>query len=641
MTGFSAKDEISSTEKLLDVIRGGSTGAELAAVPASSRIKTAQGFLQRVPFVQKRKCVGVEIGDNGLTLVKIAQLSESRSRLLNYRTLPYVSNVPRHSSDFHEFLRSSLIDFCGSLRGVEIWAVISTTLVDVRQIRIPKVAKKELFNAVFWTAKREMNFDEKESVFDFESQGEVIEDGVAKTRVMTYTAPRETVKEIRALFIKSGIHLDGLTTTAFAIQNLFRSNWVPTSDVTTYANLYLSDAYSRIAVFSQGDLILTREIKTGVDSLIISLVESFNEAKGGLTKEAAGDQGTVPPSLDALEERLDALEVNWERARERLFDLDDGPNGSRDGVADRQDDEEIVEMVGPALERLIRQVERTFEYHSRLARGDPVQRIFITGAVNIRGSIIEHISRSLGIRTEVMDPLHPSHPFLTDVTPPASVSERALYTSTLGLALSSNARTPNLLFTFDDKEKQAAIARINRSIFIIFMAIMLALTGVYVWQEYSSSQNGAAISKLKEELARYTPAAERSVLVQIAAKVKNKEQMLKGQANEVLGIAVLSELAVLTPPNVRLVGVTVDLGGIPEPQAKAATPAQPKTLSKSLVIDGIVRGDSQTLEASLVRYVMRLGASPIFINPTVHSSSLETYQGLGEVLHFILKMGLV
>ena len=54
------------------------------------------------------------------------------------------------------------MDFCGPLRKVNLWTTISTAKVDVKQIRIPKVAKKEVFNAIFWTAKREMNFDEKE-----------------------------------------------------------------------------------------------------------------------------------------------------------------------------------------------------------------------------------------------------------------------------------------------------------------------------------------------------------------------------------------------------------------------------------------------------------------------------------------------
>jgi hypothetical protein len=46
-------------------------------------------------------------------------------------------------------------------------------------------------------------------------------------------------------------------------------------------------------------------------------------------------------------------------------------------------------------------------------------------------------------------------------------------------------------------------------------------------------------------------------------------------------------------------------------------------------------------EASLARFLMQLGSSPMFVNPTIHSNALETYQDIGEAFHFVLTMGLV
>ena len=242
-----------------------------------------------------------------------------------------------------------------------------------------------------------------------------------------------------------------------------------------------------------------------------------------------------------------------------------------------------------------------------------------------------------------MDPLNPANPLSTNVMPPDCVSDRIPYTSPLGLALSNNSRTPNLLFTFKDKEEQAAVARINRSIFWVFMSVVLILMSVFVWQEVNSRKKKAELFRLTQELAQYTPAADQTSIMQLAAQVKNQQSILKEKANEYLGVAVLSELSALTPPNIRLMGISTDLGWKqPEVQAKdTETPGQSKTVAKSLVIDGIVQGDSQTFEASLARFLMKLGSSPIFINPTIHSNALETYQEVGEVFHFVLKMGLI
>jgi Tfp pilus assembly PilM family ATPase len=635
-TVLSKSDEISSSEKSLDAI-----GGEASPVPAPSISQRVQELLPNLLFFQKRINVGVEIGYSFLTMLKIMQLSESRCKLLDLRYVPFEPNVSPHSPGFQEFLRSTVTGFCDSLSNVSLWTSISTTQVDLRQIRIPKVDKKELFNAIFWTAKREMVFDEKESVFDFEIQGEAIEDGIAKTRVMTYTAPRNAVNEVRDLFSRSGLRLTGVTTTSFAVQNLFRTRWVPTSGLTTFANLYLGDNYSRIAIFSRGNLILTREIKTGVDSLIISLVESFAATKREPVAGVA-EQGKAVASLEDMEQKLDALEANWERARNMLCNAEDCDSRiCPEGIVVQPEKEDLVELVRPALERLVRQVERTIEYHSRLATGEPVERLFVSGAINICPAIINHICHSLSIETGILDPLNPANPFSTSIAPPASVSERIPFTSTLGLALSDNSRTPNLLYTFKDKEEEAAVARINRSIFLVFISVVLILLGVFLLQELSSRQKKAEIVQLQQELAHYTPAVDQNAIMQLASRVKSQQQMLKEKAGEYVGIAVLSELAALTPPNIRLISIGADLGAIPAPLVKDTNPAQNKGVSKSLVIDGIVQGDSKSLEAALATYLMRLGSSPIFVNPAIHSSTLETYQEVGEVLHFILKMGLI
>jgi hypothetical protein len=324
-----------------------------------------------------------------------------------------------------------------------------------------------------------------------------------------------------------------------------------------------------------------------------------------------------------------------------LFNGNDAPQKSPEGTAVGPDNEKILEMVGPALERLIRQIERTFEFYSRLGRSGAVEKLFISGAVNICETVANHISQSLAMKIEIIDPLNPVNGFLTDVLPPVSAAERSLYTCTMGLALSGKSRTPNLLFTFEDKEKQTVITRINRSIFVVFMSIISILAGYFFWQENLSSQKQKEISILQQELAQYSPLVDQNLFMQTAAKVKMEQKILKASANEYLGIAVLSELSALTPDNIRLINITADLGRLSEVHVKDGNPGPKKSIPKSLVIDGIVQGDGQTLEASLARYLMKLGSSPVFVNPSVHASSLETYQEIGEALHFVLKMGLV
>lgn len=578
---FFPSDEISSTAKLLDVIRGECSSSpglsESSALPSPSRGQAVREFLQYLPLFRKRTDVGIEIGTSHLTMVKMVQLSPFRHKMLDYRSIPFEPVTPGGEPRFYEFLRSAVIEFCGSLKRTNLWSMLPAGPVELRQIRIPqKVARKELFNAIFWVAKKEMKFDEAVSLFDFEVQGKVVEESVGKIWVMAYTAPKEAVREISRIFAKSGLELAGLTVAPFAVQNLFRTQWVSTSGLSTYAGLQVGEVSSRISIFSHGNLILTKEIDTGTAHL----------------------------------------------------------------YSDRIEEEDSFEEEGPAVEELTRRVGEVFEYHSEHGKGKPIERLFVFGPVNPGKAVLNNIADNLGVETVTVDLLNPANPFLSSVRPPPSVAERSLYSSALSLALSDNSRTPNLLCTFEEKERRAAVALLNRSLVWIFATLCVILGAIFLWQERLWHQKTAELTLLRQALAQYTPLVDHGTVTQLVSKVKEQQRQLRGKADKYLGIAVLSELSALTPAPIRLIGVTAALGGISEGTAKDIGPGQSKGPSKSLVVDGLIQADSLTAEASLAHYLMKLGSSPMFLDPSIHVSARETYPGVGEVLHFILKMGL-
>ena len=71
-------------------------------------------------------------------------------------------------------------------------------------------------------------------------------------------------------------------------------------------------------------------------------------------------------------------------------------------------------MIEPALERLARQVERTFEHYATTMPGDRITQIFVSGAMNIYQPIVDYVGSQLGITSAVLDPLssHTSDTFL-------------------------------------------------------------------------------------------------------------------------------------------------------------------------------------------------------------------------------------
>ena len=98
------------------------------------------------------------------------------------------------------------------------------------------------------------------------------------------------------------------------------------------------------------------------------------------------------------------------------------------------------------------------------------------------------------------------------------------------------------------------------------------------------------------------------------------------------GLAVIEEITELTPPNVRLLSLSVQLGDDPAKQKSEK--------SRDLILSGLVWGDRLTLESTLAGYLMELNNSLLFEKPTISKKSFERFEG-EEVLRFTARLKLV
>ena len=174
------KDEISSTEKLLGLIRQKENKVEPPAEPESSETfqkPQQQTMLSNVVSMRKRTGVGIDIGYHELSLAMVNQISDKRQELMGFISIPYEAGITPNSTKFPQFLRNTLKDFCGRNKKVALWNAISSAKVETRNLKIPKVSKKQIDNATYWTLKKDLSFNEDEMIFDYEVLGDVVEDG--------------------------------------------------------------------------------------------------------------------------------------------------------------------------------------------------------------------------------------------------------------------------------------------------------------------------------------------------------------------------------------------------------------------------------------------------------------------------------
>jgi type IV pilus assembly protein PilM len=627
------RDEVTSTERLLDLIRTDSKPdfAPGSGGPDKSFRLRLKNLINNPVSLTKTFSVGVDLGHDDIKMVKVRQISSQKYEMLEYERIPFNENVDRQSPNFPQFLRTVLTDFCGNTKNVALWCTISSARVETRQIRIPKVNPKQIPNSVYWSYKKLSSFDETKNIFDFEILGEVEEGERPKIEVMAYTALQQEVKDLKDTFSKAGFPLKGISIVPFAFQSLLRSGLIETDEMNV-SSLFIGRDWSRIDIFSEGNLMLSRGIKAGVKTMIEAL---RTEIEGNLFELSIAKS----PTKDSA--RIRAIKKKLKNELEQAHQLFFGViHDSAPSVLDERQrllkEDKIFKMILPALERLVRQVERTLRHFSLNNDNARVGKIYISGGVNPHQRIVDYIGEELAIPTETLNPFADSANFLSLAPSPDNPSEQSAYVPAMGMALSSNTLTPNFLYTYKDKQKAASGQLINRGVFAAFGMVVLLCIGVTFWQGRQVEEKEFKLLQLQRQLENVTLRVDKPLILKLVDETRANRSQITRIGQKYFGLAVISELTQLTPSSVRLISISTTLAGVPGKQKENNKGSKPKTL----VLEGIISGDRLILEPKLAGFLMELKNSPMFDEPKLAKKSFERFKDT-EVLRFIAQLKLL
>jgi len=186
-------------------------------------------------------------------------------------------------------------------------------------------------------------------VFDFDILGDITKDGLQKIEVIAFIAPQVEIEKLQNIFSKSGFPLTGVSIIPFAFQNLLRAQLIE-SEVNNICSLYIGRDWSRIDIFSNQNLVLSRGIKAGINSMLEAIREEIEMTLG---RDALGPPESGDSDLNQTEEEVAAYESGLTR---KLFNgIEDSSFLSAEEVADLGlQPDEIFQMIQPAMDRLVR-----------------------------------------------------------------------------------------------------------------------------------------------------------------------------------------------------------------------------------------------------------------------------------------------
>ena len=348
--------------------------------------------------------------------------------------------------------------------------------------------------------------------------------------------------------------------------------------------------------------------------------------------------------VDALSEDPSAP-LSPDQARSALLSVVSETDGDAPSVPAPCGRDEVLSLLRPALQRLARQVERTLAFYSVESQTPRVEHLYVTGVLAPCHDITAYVAEQINAT------VHPLEPFeQLDLAPgvqaPPELQERTAYALPLGLALSQWERTPNLLYTHQDREKHEYRKRFQKCCFLVFLLLLAAAAAVDHWQRGLAEKRHAYLTSILSQLADTDEPITNDRIEAMLTMARQELDTRKRVAKRSLALAVFAELSQKTPEHVRLLTAVLDLGHPPLPTttpgsaAAGPSPANGKEPAPpTLVLTGYVTGQSELLESRLVQYIIGLENSPLLNQLSLKTSQTESYTS-GDVLYFSLRAGI-
>lgn len=608
------KKEISSTDNLLDVIRGEKKIHHEPLVEPLLRSGNASQIhnISSVSFDPRKTTVGISVSPEGIYFFAIEHF-HAKQKVVGYHFLEIDMRAGIDLGGIYDALRRENIIESFQLKKTKNWFLVSSDEIEFWDVSIPtKIDAKGIPNAVYWAAKNKNKFDDSSVYFDYYFIDECTEKGIDKNRFGVYTVPKRKVQEVLGLFKKLGISLQGVTTFPLCCAQVLKSH-MGIRDDGPVAVIVVEREWSRIDLYYKNALAFSRRIKTGIESFAVSIQERSRMSLVQEPDASETDLGDVsrPPDM-SLEDAFEILH-GYFQTREKSETDPPGQAGQ----------EEIMEMIEPATERLIRQLERTFAHFRSTMHVPALTKLVFVGQIANFTPLVTYIGSQLDLKAETLDPFAlPGLPVTSPI--PASMRERAAYAPSCAAALSISSDTANLLYSFRDRLRAKTLSRVHRISTLVFIGLFSIIFLVFGWNYRAYQQQLSEYSAITKELSEYPDKITAASTMKMLDAIKKKHLYLQKYEKRFVPVSALYELTSLTPHTISIASVLNNNGD---------TDGKPRTF----IIDGYVVGEDSMLDSYLSNYIVMLDNSLLFSDPKIQKREIE--KGLdGDEIHFVVSV---
>lgn len=344
--------------------------------------KKQSAFKISIPLsslIENSSLVGLDIGTHS---VKYMQLRKTFRGLqvINFGSYP----VPDCSAEmddkqknrlFSEVLQKNFQN--RPFKNALITSAVYGLKVLFKKIQVPKSFRKELAKAVPWACRKDLPFPVESTLFEYKRIDKQ-DKSDEKLDIFVVAAQKDLVSNHIEILKDAQIVPSKVSTIPVALWSLF-NEILKKEPQKCFGLIDIGANSSHIIFIKNGQLEFARQISTGAGD--------FTEALTGAI------------FINGEEISLDAKRA--ESIKRKYGFPDESQDGTtKEGIPLK----EVSALMGPVLERLLSEIQRTIEFFKEKFDVEALESIYVTGGGALMKNLIPRLSRELKLEIEVLNP---------------------------------------------------------------------------------------------------------------------------------------------------------------------------------------------------------------------------------------------
>ncbi|HYO66184.1 MAG TPA: type IV pilus assembly protein PilM [Archangium sp.] len=337
--------------------------------------------------------------DIGSTSVKMILLKEQRKRgqvsyalqSFGMKPLPpeaIVDGALMNSTAIVQALQELMSEL--KIKNKEVAIGVSGHSVIIKKIQMPRMSQEELEESIQWEAEQYIPFDVKDVNIDTQILDAGGNDATGQMDVLLVAAKKDMINDYTTVVSESGLQPVVVDVDAFAVQNMFASNYdVPDKETVVLINAGASVV--NINIISNGITVFTRDVTIG------------------------GNQFTeeIQKQLNVSYEEAEALKIG-------------GTRGDSDAVVPQ----EVERVLLGVAEQVAGEIQRSLDFYAGTAVDANFTKVYLSGGTAKIPALFKTIETRVGVPVEILNPFRKidvdnrkfDPAFIMEVAPMAAVA---------------------------------------------------------------------------------------------------------------------------------------------------------------------------------------------------------------------------